>query len=170
MTNSIKNLYIVNKRLCCVYDDFSNNMYMNQIIKTTILILIKSEISKDRKRKLKKLLISFEKVDSLNKKNINWKFQFNRNNQVYKMLVSICYLVNEGLIQIKSDGSKQNMDFLDEQRMSRLYEKFILGYFKKEFPQLSVSSSYIPWVVDDGLTEMLPAMKSDIMISDKKIV
>lgn len=168
VTNSIKNLNIVNKRLHCVYDDFSDNTYMNQIIKTTILLLIKSEISKDRKRKLKKLLIFFEKVDSLNKKNINWKLQFNRNNQVYKMLISICYLVNEGLIQTKSDGSKQIMDFLDEQRMSRLYEKFIFGYLKKEFPQLSVSSSHIPWVVDDGFTEMLPTMKSDIMISDKK--
>jgi 5-methylcytosine-specific restriction enzyme subunit McrC len=168
VTNSIKNLNIVNKRLRCVYDDFSDNTYMNQIIKTTILLLIKSEISKDRKRKLKKLLIFFEKVDSLNKKNINWKLQFNRNNQVYKMLISICYLVNEGLIQTKSDGSKQIMDFLDEQRMSRLYEKFIFGYLKKEFPQLSVSSSHIPWVVDDGFTEMLPTMKSDIMISDKK--
>lgn len=168
VTNSIKNLNIVNKRLHCVYDDFSDNTYMNQIIKTTILLLIKSEISKDRKRKLKKLLIFFEKVDSLNKKNINWKLQFNRNNQVYKMLISICYLVNEGLIQTKSDGSKKIMDFLDEQRMSRLYEKFIFGYLKKEFPQLSVSSSHIPWVVDDGFTEMLPTMKSDIMISDKK--
>lgn len=167
ITDSIKNLDLVNKRLSCVYDEFSNNTYMNQIIKTTILLLIKADISKERKKKLKKLLLFFQKVDTLNKKNIIWKLQFHRNNQVYKMLISICYLVNEGLIQTNSDGSNQFMDFLDEQRMSHLYEKFILGYFKKEFPQLAVSSSYIPWAVDDGIREMLPAMKSDIMISDK---
>ena len=35
--------------------------------------------------------------------------------------------------------------FLDEQRMSRLYEKFILEYYRKEFPQISTSASRIPW-------------------------
>ena len=42
------------------------------------------------------------------------------------MLISICYLVVKGLLQTQSDGTIKLMDFLDEQRMHRLYEKFIL--------------------------------------------
>src|SRR5699024_5050619 len=50
-------------------------------------------------------------------------------------------------------------------RMSRLYEKFIFEYFKREFPQLSVTAANIPWSVDDGITSMLPNMKSDVILS-----
>ena len=57
------------------------------------------------------------------------------------------------------------MDFLDEQRMCRLYEKFILEYYRKEFPQLSVNASQISWALDDGAGEMLPVMQTDIMLS-----
>ncbi|MGP5095360.1 5-methylcytosine-specific restriction endonuclease system specificity protein McrC [Staphylococcus equorum subsp. linens] len=166
VTDSIKNLDVINKRLRCSFDDFSANTYKNQIIKTTLSLLLKADISKERKKKLKKLLLFFNQVDILDRRTINWKLRFTRNNQLYKMLISVCYLINEGLIQSKNDGSKQFMDFIDEQRMSRLYEKFVLEYYKKEFPQLSVTASYIPWVVDDGITSMLPTMKSDIMLSN----
>lgn len=49
----------------------------------------------------------------------------------------------------KADG------FLDEQRMCRLYEKFILEYYKKHYPKLTVSASQIPWALDDGIGDML---------------
>lgn len=64
------------------------------------------------------------------------------------------------------------MDFLDEQRMCRLYEKFILEYYKNEHPNLKVSASQIPWDTDDGYREMLPVMQSDIMLKkgDKTLV
>lgn len=37
------------------------------------------------------------------------------------------------------------MDFLDEQRMCRLYEKFILEYYRKEFPKITANASKIDW-------------------------
>ena len=60
------------------------------------------------------------------------------------------------------------MDFIDEQRMSKLYEKFILEYYRKEFSELDVSSSQIQWNLDDGFDLMLPVMQSDIMISNNE--
>ena len=81
------------------------------------------------------------------------------------MLISICYLVIKGLLQTNTDGTTRMMDFFDEQRMCRLYEKFILEYYRKEFPQLTVNASQIPWVLDDGAGEMLPIMQTDIMLT-----
>ena len=80
------------------------------------------------------------------------------------MLISICYLVVKGLLQTQSNGTTKLMDFLDEQRMSHLYEKFILNYYRKKFPQLSVESPQIPWITDDTFHEMLPVMQTDITI------
>jgi hypothetical protein len=46
------------------------------------------------------------------------------------MLISICNLIIKGLIQTNSQGKTRLMDFIDEQRMSALYEKFIEFYKK----------------------------------------
>ena len=81
------------------------------------------------------------------------------------MLISICQLVIKGLLQTQSDGSVKLMDFLDEQRMCRLYEKFILEYFRKELPEIKANASQIPWQLDDGMNDFLPIMQSDIMLT-----
>ncbi len=165
ISESIKTRSVLKKQLVCTYDDFSENSYMNKIIKTTMDLLLHADISKPRKKELRKLLVFFGEVDLLDVYTINWKLQFNRNNQTYRMLISICYLVVKGLLQTNSDGTSRLMDFLDEQRMCRLYEKFILEFYRKEMPQLTASASQIPWALDDGTGDMLPVMQSDIMLS-----
>ena len=143
---------------------------MNRIVKTTMELLLHADIAKARKKELRKLLVFFGNVELLDIHTINWKIQYNRNNQTYRMLISICYLVVKGLLQTNTDGTTRLMDFLDEQRMCRLYEKFILEYYRKEFPQLSANASQIPWALDDSMGEMLPVMQTDIMLSHKSRV
>lgn len=168
VTASIKEQSFIKKQLVCSYDEFSVNAYMNRIIKTTMELLLHSDISKARKKELRKLLIYFVEVSSLEINSIKWNLQFNKNNQTYQMLVSICYLIIKGLLQTKSDGTTKLMDFFDEQRMSKLYEKFILEYYRKEYPDIKVSSSQIPWNLDDNKTDMLPIMQSDIILRENE--
>ncbi|MCD8379145.1 MAG: 5-methylcytosine-specific restriction endonuclease system specificity protein McrC [Lachnospiraceae bacterium] len=170
VTESIKTQAILRQQMVCTYDDFSVNTYMNRIIKSSLELLMRSDISKARKKELRKLWVYFQDVDTLDLHTANWNIQYNRNNQTYQLLISICYLLVKGLLQTNSEGQSKLMDFLDEQRMCRLYEKFILEYYRKEFPQLTVSASQIPWALDDGMNAMLPVMQSDIMLSRKDIV
>lgn len=165
ISESIKQLSMQRKKLVCTYDEFSVNSYMNRIIKTTMCLLLKSKISSARKKELRKLLVYFDDIDLLDVYSINWHIQYNRNNQTYRMLISICYLVIKGLLQTQSDGSTKLMDFLDEQRMCHLYEKFILEYYIKEHSKINASASQIKWQLDDGFDELLPIMQSDIMLS-----
>ena len=165
ISESIKTRSLLKRQLICSYDDFSENSYMNRIIKTTMELLLRADIAKARKKELRKLLVYFGNVDLLDVHTINWKIQYNRNNQTYRMLISICYLVIKGLLQTNSDGATKLMDFMDEQRMCRLYEKFILEYYRKEFPKITVNASQIPWALDDGMSDMLPVMQTDIMLS-----
>ena len=85
-------------------------------------------------------------------------------------LISICYLVVKGLLQTNSDGSARLMEFVDEQRMCRLYEKFILEYYRKEYPDITANASQIAWQLDDGIGAMLPIMQTDIMLTYKEKV
>ena len=168
ITESIKNQSMIRSQMVCTYDEFSVNSPLNQIIKSTVMLLLKADISKPRKKELRKLLVYFDDVSVVDVRSINWSINYNRNNQTYRLLITICYLVVNGLLQSKSDGSVKMMDFLDEQRMCRLYEKFILEYYKKHYPRISTSASQIDWALDDGIGTMLPTMQSDIMLSYQK--
>lgn len=165
ITESIKTQALQRNLLVCSYDEFSVNSHMNRIIKSTVLLLLRADITKVRKKKLRKLLVFFDDVDAIDLHSVNWNMQYNRNNQNYRILISICYLVFKGLLQTQSDGTTKLMDFLDEQRMHRLYEKFILEYYRREYPQISANASQIPWKLDDGMSAMLPVMQSDIMLT-----
>ena len=166
ISESIKTQSILKQQLVCSYDEFSVDSHLNRILKTTMELLLRADIAKTRKKELKKLLVFFGEVDTLDVHLINWNIRYHRNNQTYRMLISVCYLVIKGLLQTNSDGSTKLMDFLDEQRMCRLYEKFILEYYRREFPNLHASASQIPWALDDGFNDMLPVMQSDITLSN----
>lgn len=165
ITESIKQQTLIKQQLVCTYDEFSVDSYMNQVLKTTMEMLLRYDIPKTRKKELRNLLLYFKDVGTLDIYNINWNFRFNRNNQSYQMLMSVCYLVIKGLLQTTADGTVKLMQFLDEQRMCRLYEKFILEYYKKHYPQIKTAASQIGWALDDGISAMLPTMQSDIMLT-----
>lgn len=168
ITESIKNQSMIRSQMVCTYDEFSVNSPLNQIIKSTVMLLLKADISKARKKELRKLMVYFDDVSVVDVRSINWSINYNRNNQTYRLLITVCYLVVKGLLQSKGDGSVKMMDFLDEQRMCRLYEKFILEYYKKHYPQIRTAASQIDWALDDGIGTMLPTMQSDIMLFYQK--
>ena len=128
-----------------------------------MLLLRNAKVKAEYKDDLKKKMLFFSNVDILEPISIRWSFiRFQRNNQTYRMLISICQLIIEGMLITTDAGDHRLASFVDEQRMCRLYEKFILEYYSKHFPELSVSASQIPWSVDDGIRTMLPVMQSDI--------
>lgn len=173
INSTINSQSLIKRQLVCYFDEFSKNSYMNRIIKTTMVLLMRhSNVDKRRRKEIRKLSLYFADVEPLDVGHINWQIRFNRNSQMYRMLISVCYLVINGLLQTKSNGQTKMMDFLDTQKMSHLYEKFILEYYKKEHKELHVSSSQIPWNLDDGENSMLPIMQSDIMLNsnDKTLI
>lgn len=61
---SVKQQSLLNKQLVCSFDEYTENSYMNQILKTTVLLLIKTpEVSNKNKKHLKKVLIYFSNVN-----------------------------------------------------------------------------------------------------------
>jgi 5-methylcytosine-specific restriction enzyme subunit McrC len=172
IAESLKESTKLQNKLICSYDDFSVNSYLNRIIKTTMVLLLRAKIDKERKKKLRKLLVFFGDVELLDVYTINWKIQYHRNNQTYRMLISICYLVLKGLLQTRSAGTTRLMDFFDDPLMWRLYETFIFEYFRQEFPRIKVNASNINWALDDDMSDMLPTMQSDITLiyKDKVLI
>lgn len=164
MSGTIKNQLVHKRVLTCDFDDLSENNLFNQIIKTTVSLLLRNDTVKSKyKDDLKKKMLFFSNIDFLEPTSIRWSsIRFQRNNQTYRMLISICQLILEGMLMTTDTGEYRLASFVDEQRMCRLYEKFILEYYNRHYPELKVSASQIPWSVDDGVRTMLPMMQSDI--------
>ncbi len=164
MPGTIRNRMAKKQILTCEYDELSENNLLNQVLKTTVMLLLRhGSVKSEYKDDLKKKMLFFSDVDTIEPTSIRWSsIRFQRNNQNYRMLLSICQLIIEGMLLTTDKGDYRMTTFLDEQRMCRLYEKFILEYYTKHYPKLSVSSSQIPWSLDDGIGTMLPVMQSDI--------
>ena len=155
----------IKRKMICSYDEFSVNSYMNRIIKSTLILLLRADIRKSRKKEIKKLLVYLDGVELIDIFSVDWNINYNRNNQTYRMLITICYLIVKGMLQTESDGKFKMMTFIDERRMHRLYEKFILEYYRKEHPEITANASQIPWQIESDNRELLPVMQSDIMLT-----
>lgn len=167
MSGSIRNKIERRNSLYCEYDELSENNLLNQILKTTAYILLKNaKVEEKYKTDLKKEMLFFSSVDTIDPFLIRWSsIRFQRNNNSYRILISLCQLVLEGMLMTTEEGTYKLANFLDEQRMCRLYEKFILEYYARECPQVKASASQIPWALDDGVGTYLPIMQSDIMLT-----
>ena len=156
-----------NHRLACCYDELSENHYMNQILKSTALCLIyDGGVERKNKDALKKSILYFSNVDTLEPSAINWhNLHYNRTNASYRMLMNVCYLLLHDLLLTTENGKHKLAAFFDDQRISKLYEKFILEYYKKHFSQYYPASKEIKWDTT-GTIDFLPKMLSDVILFD----
>lgn len=167
--DSIKNLTFYRHKLACEYGLYSENNIFNQILKSTMLTLIHSRhVSSQNKSQLKKLVLYFSDVSEIDCSSINWlSLGHQQNSKSYRLLMNICFLVVKGLLLTVGEGKYQLAEYMDEQQMHRLYEKFVLAYFQKERPEFRARSAYIDWNTDDDYIDFLPQMKSDIILEYK---
>lgn len=152
--------------LHCEYDELSVNNLFNKVLKTTAAILLRQKsVNETHRSELKRAMLFFHEVDEIAPSNIKWnRIKYRRNNQSYGMLLEICRFILDGLLLTTESGEHRLATFLDEQKMYRLYEKFILEYYKQHHAELNPSSISIAWNVDDGFKEFLPNMNTDIVL------
>lgn len=121
VTSSVKQNTLVQRRMVCRFDQFSENTPFNQIIKTTMQLLIRcGDVKNENRKELRKLTLFFRNVDTLNPYNIQWSsLLYHRNNSTYKMLMNICELVIKGLLMTTDTGDYKMKQYLDDQQMHR---------------------------------------------------
>lgn len=154
--------------LCCEFDDLSENNLFNRVLKTTLSLLChERNVSSVRKAELRTLLPFFSGVDEIDVRNIRWNdFVYQRNNQMYRMLMNVCYFIIDGMLMTTETGKYRMATFSDE-HMCRLFEKFVLEYYRLHHRELSPNPDRIEWNIyskDAMVIDLLPAMQSDIVL------
>ena len=157
-----------NHQIACNYDELSENNIYNQILLTTATKLIRhSDVKKEKKAKLKQLMLFFQNVQPVDVHTIRWNaLRFDRNNRNYRMLLYLCYFIVCEWLMTTEDGKYKMHDFSDD-HMCRLFEKFVLEYYKKHHPELKPCAAKIEWNIDieSSTTNILPIMQTDILLS-----
>ena len=167
INGTVRNKLSRQKLISCEFDELSENNLLNQIIKTTVMLLLRQKnVSPSHKSDLKKEMLFFSNVDDIDPTTIHWSsIRFQRNNNNYRMLIGICQLVLEGMLLTTEKGDYKLATFIKPELMSKLYEKFILEYYNQEHKELDASASQIPWGLDDNVDTMLPVMQTDITLT-----
>lgn len=167
LTESMKSNCLTQGKLVCTHDEFSLNSQLNRIVKTAAVMLLKSDVSKDRKIYLRRALDYLSDVEPYNPKDIDWKNRLDRNSGSYKMLIFVSKLAIDGML-INNDGGKLRLEDFSESDLAHLFERFVLQYFKKEHTStVSANAPTIAWALDNDIDELLPTMRTDITLVDK---
>ena len=68
-------------------------------------------------------MLFFSEVDTIDPTTVRWSsIRFQRNNNTYRMLISLCQLILEGMLLTEENGEYRLASFIDPQHMNRLYE------------------------------------------------
>lgn len=177
MPGTIRNRIQRKQKLACEFDELSENNLYNQVLKTTMHYLIRDKgVADGRKAALNKVLVFFDGVALLELSGIEWsRLHYQRSNKNYEMLLNICYFVLEGMLQTTEKGEYKMAAFSDE-HMARLYEKFILEYYRHHHSYLTeAKAAQVKWNLlgenDESMIRFLPVMQTDIYLrKDDKIL
>ena len=167
ITATIKSSCWLNKKLDCSYDEYTENSEFNRIIKTTFTLLLRNkEILPERAKKIHKLISYFSNATHVDLHLVDWNKRFNRNTQIYRMLIYVCHWIYLRKLQAKEAGTNLGKDYSNDRNLPQLYEKFVYEFFKQEYPSsFSVCASHIEWQLDSGENSgLLPKMITDVTL------
>ena len=168
ISGSIRRLSFQNAKAVCDFDEFSADIYFNQVIKTTLLCLKSRSSNTNIKRDISKILLYFNEIGSMEISAIKWDtFIFNRNNTHYDALLYFCRLVCEEAVANQNKGEKI-FRVLEEKLLPELFERFVCKFYRKH-----LSSEYnvrhqkqIAWNYDENYDKP-PNMYADVIIENK---
>lgn len=176
---SINRLSAQRKMLVCNYDEYSTDDIFNQILNYTIAALLRHpNVDISIKKDLKKQKVFFAGIaETAPTKSNRKKLSYNRNNVTYKLLICIAIMLYDNTTINEEDGKETFKDFFREDQMQKVYEMFLLNFYAMNLDR-SKYKVYAPkftWLKsteediwgDDESTELMPELRTDIVIENK---
>lgn len=174
ISDSLKNMSFNNGKAICSYDELSYNCLENQILKSTILLLIKSNLlNSNYKVELKKLLHYFREINLIRLKNkLFYRVKLNKNNRYYLLLLDVCQIIFNNILIDENTGKYKFKDFIkDEREMAYIFEEFIRNFYKQEQNKYKVKRDNISWNFKYSNIKdkkYIPIMQTDITLRGKQ--
>ncbi len=163
--------YMKMPRLVCEYDEFDYNILHNQILKSTLRLLIRCDSVRDAmKNELRGLYRRFDEIEEIRLEKRHFGMvQLHRNNLFYDFLMKVCELIFDNLTPSENIGKYVFPDFRrNHKAMAGLFEEFVRNFYHREQETYHVSSEVIKWDVcgneSAAANSVLPQMRTDISL------
>lgn len=164
---SLRKQSIWHAQVVCQYDEFSEDVIHNQLIKGTLRALLKVEDLSDKsKAGLRRVYPYFTNVSEMSLSSKMFRMpRLHQNNHQYGFILKICeFLYEQVLIQEGTGRAKFKTFEISKSQMALLFENFVRNFYIRECPEFKVYREDIKWEAQGDQLQFLPLMKTDISI------
>ena len=163
--------YIMAKQplVVCEKDEYSANILLNQMMKSTLKVITGNRYVKEETRKRSFMYMELmPDVDTpILTKNLFSRLNFGRHNVHYKRTTHIARLLHEFTLLSHKQGNWSLFSAeLDDKTLNQIYEKFLFNFYKIEQNDYHVTSEVYRWNLE-GNQAFLPSMRTDVSLIHK---
>lgn len=157
-------------RALCTFDELTPDVLSNRILRTTLGKLSRvAGLDGDLRRSLREVHGQMGGVHEVHvTRALFGRVRVHANNAFYRFLVSACALAHENLLPEEAGSGYRLRDFArDEKQMRRLFEAFVLGFYRREWPDLDARAESMVWAAQALQTDgpgRLPGMLTDVTL------
>ncbi len=173
LSSSIKTASFTRGVAVCSYDELTYDVLHNQILKASLLRLIRTDsLSPELKQDLHDLVLRFDGISEIQLSNNTFRqVQLHSNNRYYRLLIQICWMLHQQLLPDTSGKGYRFADF-SEDRLATIFESFVRNFFKREQRIYKVKRERFKWQrtsSNEQALQLLPTMETDVsLISPKR--
>lgn len=159
------------KRLRCRFDEYSVDTPHNRALKSVLTVLVRhGEVSRTRRIGIRRLLDRLDGVTAVPVRTVDWSaLSYHRANASYRMLLGTCELLVRGLLHGGDSGDRRLLtDWMSDEALSGLFERFVRQYFTVHHPDLRPGARVVHWDHDPQIASgagLLPQMRTDIVLT-----
>lgn len=127
-------------------------------------LIYSDQLSTKQLKAIKEMLLYLTEISSITLTEYSFsQVRYNNQNRHYELPIDIAKFLYDSMLISDEAGSLQLKEIQDEQALSSLFENFVYAFYQKE-TDWKVSRPKIHWDVDDGYSEALPVMQTDIVL------
>jgi len=160
----------------CIFSELSVDTLKNRILRATLQRLASdprlrhADAVKEAgmRHELRVLVRDLEKVQLVSISSVDFsRLQLGRNDRDYAVPLAICALVHHLEMPTEAVGDHAIFALLrDEITFHQLFERFVRNFCRFHYPLCDVGPETLNWP-DDLECELVPAMRTDVTISEK---
>ena len=171
IANTIKRNGLYSLSLTCVYEELSESVLHNQIIKTTLSRLLETEgLEKKLRNDIYILVRRMEHIEEVELSNkIFSKVRIFSNIRQYRGPIHVCKLIYDQLLPNETSGGYKVIK-LPDLTLSAIFERFTYNFYEKHLDKTvysQIKRDRIQWQDTQyvgGIDDLLPVMNTDVSL------
>lgn len=175
--NIPESIKLIGTNFVCHFDEYSDDINLNQIIKTILIRIVKLKKTKENhQKKSRELLLYFSNVKEIQLDNMKFNnIIYNKLNKKYRYIIDLGILIYNNSIPTEKYGNYEFIDIMkNEEEMSIIFEEFLRKFYKLH-SNYKVNRRYYNWnlkPIENSNINLLPRMETDIELSldNRKII